>query len=72
MKCFFSLVKSPNNSNSPCHACGMVKGKSRVGNSRGQKSRCPLTSKYGEGFTDASTQTYKVDVSTCILNMEKP
>lgn len=50
-------TKSPNTSNSPCHACGMVKSKSRVSNSRGQKSRCPLTSKYGEGYSDASTQT---------------
>lgn len=43
-----------------------MKSKSRVSNSRGQKSRCPLTSKYGEGYSDASTQTTankKVDVS---------
>lgn len=50
-------TKSPSSSNSPCHACGMVKSKSRVSNSRGQKSRYPLSSKYGEGFSDASTQT---------------
>ncbi|XP_056010415.1 uncharacterized protein LOC125679296 isoform X2 [Ostrea edulis] len=49
-------TKSPS-TNSPCHACGMLKNKSRVSNARGPKNRYLLPSKYGERFTDASTQT---------------
>lgn len=63
---FIFLFQSFNIFNLLCYVCGMVKSKFRVSNFRGQKSRCFLIFKYGEGYFDVSIQIIvnkKVDVS---------